>query len=419
MMNIYFLLFFYLGCFSTSTMHASDTKVAECSIENPHTKITQKYASRIFYKISKDGIFHGYLLGSVHSSSKKVQIFLRQHLLPWLKSCKTIFGETNSIFKQKNHEESLEKKENVQEKNLQADKSKKYAGTEDIINDLIKKHSLSFTSQGFNQDMFNFAVVFPSAVKFLHNYHATLQYPYIILLLKLLSFGYFGQYYTPKFIFKIFFSVIRDLTLSSKTGQETQGDPRDMLVFDIISKMMSHYKKQKVKVNWNEPDGCFVYERNISWIETIKQQPLDTPTLYVVGAAHLPGPYGLIDLLEQNGYQCQAISLTGSPENPIVLDDFYKPITAQQRALYDATRMTYMKLVLEDGKEACFIAMYHILYNYYKKYHEKGNEEIKIFSEPWVYGPFILSAFSYFVEFVTTQKITETESLTDAHKKIV
>ena len=47
--------------------------------------------------------------------------------------------------------------------------------------------------------------------------------------------------------------------------------------------------------------------RNVAWTETIVDNISTTPTLFAVGAGHLPGKYGLIEKKRKKGYQVEAI----------------------------------------------------------------------------------------------------------------
>jgi uncharacterized protein len=53
----------------------------------------------------------------------------------------------------------------------------------------------------------------------------------------------------------------------------------------------------------------FLEERNIRWISLIKNMMSKQKVFFAVGAAHLAGPEGLIELLIKEGYQLSAIKL--------------------------------------------------------------------------------------------------------------
>lgn len=48
-------------------------------------------------------------------------------------------------------------------------------------------------------------------------------------------------------------------------------------------------------------------DRNHRWISRISKMILDKPTFFAVGAAHLGGPDGVVELLRKNGYQLRPI----------------------------------------------------------------------------------------------------------------
>jgi uncharacterized protein YbaP (TraB family) len=53
----------------------------------------------------------------------------------------------------------------------------------------------------------------------------------------------------------------------------------------------------------------FLEERNISWISLMKNMMSKQKVFFAVGAAHLSGPEGLIELLIKEGYELNAIKL--------------------------------------------------------------------------------------------------------------
>jgi len=85
-----------------------------------------------------------------------------------------------------------------------------------------------------------------------------------------------------------------------------------------INKMMKIYSEQKVNkliplIKKQSPelmefDDLFLYDRNKAWIPTIKKEVKDKQCFIAVGAAHLFGEGGVIDLLEKEGYTLTAIS---------------------------------------------------------------------------------------------------------------
>jgi uncharacterized protein YbaP (TraB family) len=48
-------------------------------------------------------------------------------------------------------------------------------------------------------------------------------------------------------------------------------------------------------------------ERNFTWIKTIKEITSETPTFFGVGALHLPGKNGVLQLLKDNGFKVEVV----------------------------------------------------------------------------------------------------------------
>ena len=58
-----------------------------------------------------------------------------------------------------------------------------------------------------------------------------------------------------------------------------------------------------------EEEETLLYARNADWAEKIPAIIADTPTLFVVGAAHLPGERGVLKLLKDKGYVVEPLML--------------------------------------------------------------------------------------------------------------
>lgn len=56
-----------------------------------------------------------------------------------------------------------------------------------------------------------------------------------------------------------------------------------------------------------EEDEALIYGRNATWVEKIPAIIGDKSTLIVVGAAHLPGERGVLELLKKEGYTVEAV----------------------------------------------------------------------------------------------------------------
>ena len=56
-----------------------------------------------------------------------------------------------------------------------------------------------------------------------------------------------------------------------------------------------------------EEDEALIYGRNAAWAEKMPEVMNEAPTLFVVGAAHLPGEKGVLELLKAKGYTIEAV----------------------------------------------------------------------------------------------------------------
>jgi uncharacterized protein YbaP (TraB family) len=84
---------------------------------------------------------------------------------------------------------------------------------------------------------------------------------------------------------------------------------------EMIIELTKRYQKQDLAGLWelmledSEPEELekLVYGRNRNWVAQMKTIMPQTPTMFVVGAGHLPGEQGLIKLLEQEGYKLEPV----------------------------------------------------------------------------------------------------------------
>ena len=57
-----------------------------------------------------------------------------------------------------------------------------------------------------------------------------------------------------------------------------------------------------------EEINTLIYDRNANWARLLPSIMKQSPTLFVVGAGHLPGPQGLLKLLQEQGYTVEAMN---------------------------------------------------------------------------------------------------------------
>ncbi len=56
-----------------------------------------------------------------------------------------------------------------------------------------------------------------------------------------------------------------------------------------------------------EEEEALIYGRNAAWVEKMPAMMDGAPTLFVVGAAHLPGEKGVLEMLKTKGYTVEAV----------------------------------------------------------------------------------------------------------------
>ena len=56
-----------------------------------------------------------------------------------------------------------------------------------------------------------------------------------------------------------------------------------------------------------EEENTLIYDRNADWVTKMPALMAGKPTLFAVGAAHLPGERGVLHLLRQAGYTVEGV----------------------------------------------------------------------------------------------------------------
>lgn len=65
---------------------------------------------------------------------------------------------------------------------------------------------------------------------------------------------------------------------------------------------------KEMEAQYGSMDGL-LKDRNLKWLPVLKKQMKKGPTFVAVGALHLAGPYGLLELLRKEGFTLEAIPL--------------------------------------------------------------------------------------------------------------
>lgn len=112
-------------------------------------------------------------------------------------------------------------------------------------------------------------------------------------------------------------SIFDDLTKEEQAEMVLAGIRDADKSLEQTKKMQEIYKKQQLDSLYlmiTEDDGviskkqnAFLTDRNKNWIPKIEQYIAKQPTFIAVGAAHLAGPEGVIELLKKDGYTVNPI----------------------------------------------------------------------------------------------------------------
>ena len=100
-----------------------------------------------------------------------------------------------------------------------------------------------------------------------------------------------------------------------------------------------------------EEEAALIYDRNAAWVKKMPAIMAGKPTLFAVGAAHLPGGRGVLNLLRQAGYKVEGI--IGQPKQRIVEDGgtgAFKAVMKQEPTLWAHTIFVPQDLSAFDSR---------------------------------------------------------------------
>ena len=97
-----------------------------------------------------------------------------------------------------------------------------------------------------------------------------------------------------------------DLLEMAENSQESE---------EAIIKLTELYRQQELEALWDlmmedtelEEMEALLFERNRNWVAQMKDIMPAAPSMFVVGAGHLPGDQGVISLLEKEGYKLEPV----------------------------------------------------------------------------------------------------------------
>lgn len=100
-----------------------------------------------------------------------------------------------------------------------------------------------------------------------------------------------------------------------------------------------------------EEDAALIDNRNAEWVKKMPALMAQKPTLFAVGAGHLPGQKGVLNLLRQAGYKVEGV--IGQPKQRIVEDGGtgpYKAVMKQEPTLWAHTVFVPQDLSVFNSK---------------------------------------------------------------------
>ena len=113
-------------------------------------------------------------------------------------------------------------------------------------------------------------------------------------------------------------SVVEKMSIEDQVkmtfSSDKQGKRVDMLA--DFTKMVEAYKKQDLNAlqkmiteegSEGDFEKDFLITRNNNWVDPIEKSVKENRTFFAVGAAHLPGEIGVINLLRKKGYTVKAV----------------------------------------------------------------------------------------------------------------
>lgn len=103
---------------------------------------------------------------------------------------------------------------------------------------------------------------------------------------------------------------MEELVKAAKEGLDAQkkefADMMEIYASGNINEMHAYMKKSENQM-YAEYEDVMLDNRNKNWIPIIEKTAKDKPTFFGVGAAHLAGENGVINLLRKQGYKVEAV----------------------------------------------------------------------------------------------------------------
>ena len=102
-----------------------------------------------------------------------------------------------------------------------------------------------------------------------------------------------------------------EMVMSSIRNSENSADEMNELIGIYLSQDIEalYALLNKEGNSLEKHEGALLTDRNVQWIPTIKKLIKKQPTFIAVGAAHLGGPNGVVELLRKEGYTVTPIKM--------------------------------------------------------------------------------------------------------------
>lgn len=103
---------------------------------------------------------------------------------------------------------------------------------------------------------------------------------------------------------------MKELVTMAKEGiekQKEQGKKLEAVYKSQDLKAIADFMSEEENKMYSDNSDILLTERNQSWIPKIEEAAKATPTFFGVGAAHLGGDNGVINLLRKKGYKVEAV----------------------------------------------------------------------------------------------------------------
>lgn len=234
--------------------------------------------TKTIYKLYKNDLFIGYIMGTFHSQlNPQNYVDLQEKLKPYLDKCIDIFLECDLP-----HYTTLP------------------FGYEKAILHYLDQHKdkklHALEALTFQQAMLNNSVWIGSFIRMLPwaSYTRLQQYPKCML--------FVAQFIHP--FIKIYNHFYNIFTNQAHTKAFTLW--RSQQQEAVIAMYQKFEKGNAPSMPSDDAQHVFMHERNTAWIKKIENHLNATngPTLFAVGAAHLPNEDGLVKLLQKEGFVC-------------------------------------------------------------------------------------------------------------------